>query len=64
MIVAASGRLETRVSPCEVVQCGKRPLAGFATCPSTGRQLRLRRARFDSHGYQFDGHLRPRVEGA
>ena len=52
---------ETR---CEVVQCGNGPQAGFATCPSAGRQLRLRRARFYSHGYQVDGHLRPRVEGA
>eukprot|EP00964_Phaeocystis_antarctica_P138247 scaffold102918_cov67-Phaeocystis_antarctica.AAC.1 len=31
-------------TPCEVVQCEKRPQAGFATCPSAGRQLRLRRA--------------------
>ena len=37
--------------------------SGFNS-PSAGRQLRLRRARFDSHSYQVDGHLRPRVEGA
>eukprot|EP00964_Phaeocystis_antarctica_P059197 scaffold35152_cov35-Phaeocystis_antarctica.AAC.1 len=51
-------------SPCEVPECGNGPQAENATCPSAGRQLRLRRARFDSHGYQVDGHLRPRVEGA
>eukprot|EP00964_Phaeocystis_antarctica_P011587 scaffold6411_cov62-Phaeocystis_antarctica.AAC.1 len=51
-------------SPCEVPECEKRPRTGFATCPSAGRQLRLRRARFDSLGYQVDGCLRPRAEGA
>eukprot|EP00964_Phaeocystis_antarctica_P036207 scaffold20684_cov93-Phaeocystis_antarctica.AAC.1 len=49
---------------CEVPECGKRPRTGFATCPSAGRQVRLRRARFDSRSYQVDGRLRPRVEGA
>eukprot|EP00964_Phaeocystis_antarctica_P019280 scaffold10652_cov26-Phaeocystis_antarctica.AAC.1 len=29
--------------PCEVPECEKRPRTGFATCPSAGRQLRLRR---------------------
>eukprot|EP00964_Phaeocystis_antarctica_P042038 scaffold24074_cov65-Phaeocystis_antarctica.AAC.2 len=42
--------------------CSRRKLS--YTLPSAGRQLRLRRARFDSHGYQVDGLLRPRVEGA
>eukprot|EP00964_Phaeocystis_antarctica_P009041 scaffold4887_cov69-Phaeocystis_antarctica.AAC.1 len=51
-------------TPCQVVQCEKRPRTGFATCPSAGRQVRLRGARFDSQGCQVDGRLRPRVEGA
>ena len=51
-------------TPCEVVQCEKRPRTGLATCPSAGCQVRLRRARFDSQGCQVDGRLRPRVEGA
>eukprot|EP00964_Phaeocystis_antarctica_P102321 scaffold67676_cov21-Phaeocystis_antarctica.AAC.1 len=50
-------------TPCEVVR-GKRPRTGFATCPSAGRQVRLRRARFDSQGCQVDGRLRPRIEEA
>ena len=51
-------------TPCEVVECGKRPRTENAPWPSSWTSLEALTARFDSLGYQVDGRLRPRVEGA
>jgi len=53
-----------RRAPCDILLRLRQWEPDCVRSPSAGRQLRLRRARFDSHGYQVDGHLRPRVEGA
>jgi len=49
---------------CEVAQCEKRPQAENAPWPSSWTSCEAPTARLDSHGYQVDGRLRPRVEGA
>ena len=51
-------------TPCEVVQCEKRYGTELAPWPSSWTSLEALTARFDSRGYQVDGRLRPRVEGA
>ena len=51
-------------TPCDILLRLRQWEPDCVRSPSAGRQLRLRRARFDSHSYQVDGHLRPRVEGA
>eukprot|EP00964_Phaeocystis_antarctica_P066666 scaffold40339_cov68-Phaeocystis_antarctica.AAC.1 len=52
------------LAPCDILLRLRQWEPDCVRSPSAGRQLRLRRARFDSHRYQVDGHLRPRVEGA
>jgi len=52
------------ITPCDILLRLRQWEPDCVRSPSAGRQLRLRRARFDSQGCQVDGRLRPRVEGA
>ena len=62
--VSYKNNLSRYVPPCDILLRLRQWEPECARSPSAGRQLRLRRARFDSRGYRVDGRLRPRVEGA
>ena len=61
--VSYKNNLSRYVPPCDILRL-RQWEPECARSPSAGRQLRLRRARFDSRSYQVDGRLRFRVEGA
>eukprot|EP00964_Phaeocystis_antarctica_P084332 scaffold53084_cov36-Phaeocystis_antarctica.AAC.1 len=61
---STSTRKRVAHPPCDILLRLRQWEPDCVRSPSDGRQVRLRRARFDSRGCQVDGHLRPRVEGA
>ena len=50
-----------KVPPCDILLRLRQWEPDCVRSPSAGRQVRLRRARFDSQGCQVDGRLRPLV---
>ena len=54
----------SRIHPVRSLSAKNDPKRENAPWPSSWTSCEAPTARLDSHGYQVDGHLRPRVEGA